>query len=141
MLNRRVNFSEGSNVPMSQKLKCIFFFPIAFLVGVIVVALLQLFHVGGAVITSVLGGGLLLAFFFERFVGRAGNFAIMRRMAEYTDNPTETHARISKAEAEEAQPTRLVRVSQIAGFGTGILACFLWSPIQVMDWIGRLPLH
>lgn len=126
-------------MPTAEKIKAAFSFPFTFLLGVIAMALLQLFQVGGAAIALILGGGVLLLFLVDGFAGRAGNTAIMRGLAKYTDDPEATRARIDTVDAEIAQTSRLTRVVQIAGFATGILVCIFWSPIEIMDWIGRLP--
>ena len=126
-------------MPTIEKIKCVFAFPLAFLLGVIAMALLQLFQVGGATMTLILGGGLLLLFLIDRFAGRAGNPAIMRFFAKFTDDPEETRARIDAAEAENAQTSSLTRMLQLAGFAFGILVCLIWSPTEVLDWIGRRP--
>jgi uncharacterized membrane protein YjjP (DUF1212 family) len=125
-------------VSTSKKIKLVFAFPLAFLLGVIAMALLQLFQVGGAAMTLILGGGLLLLFLVDHYVGRAGNSAIVRGFAKFTDDPEEARARIDAADAENAKTSFLTRVLQIAGFAAGVLACLVWSPAQVLDWIGSV---
>lgn len=123
----------------SEKLKCIFFLPIAFLVGVIVVALLQLFEVGGAAMALILGGGLLLVFLAEKFAGLFGNFAILRSVAKFSGASKETFKQIEDAEAEDIQRSLLVRIVQLVGFAIGIVVSLILSPGQIMNLIGRLP--
>lgn len=124
-------------MPVNHVFKCAFFFPIAFLVGVIVMALAQLFQIGGTATAVVLGAGLLMIFFAEKIFGQWGNFAILRNIANFAKADAETHARIDAAQVENAQSSPLVKATQLAGFAAGILACFLWSPVEIMNWVAR----
>ena len=82
---------------------------------------------------------MLLLLVFDHYAGRSGNFAIFRAIAKYDDDPEATRARIDAAEADDAETPSLARLLQLAGFAAGVLACFLWSPSEVLDWIERRP--
>jgi hypothetical protein len=121
------------------KIKIASAFPLAFLLGVIVTALLQLFQVGGGAMTLILGGGLLLLLVFDHYANRAGNFAIFRAIAKYDGDPETTRARIDASEADDSGTPPLARLLQVAGFAIGVLVCIIWSPSEVLDWIERRP--
>lgn len=126
-------------MPTIEKIKFVFAFPLAFLVGVVVMALMQLFQVGGLYMTLIVGGGLLLLFVSDYIFGRTGQSIIMRFMANFDDDPKATLARLDAAEAQEAQTSVPTRMLQITGFVAGCAVCLIWSPAEVIDWVERRP--
>lgn len=122
----------------SEKINLVFAFPLAFVLGVMAIALLQLFQVGGAAMALIIGGGFLLLFLVNQYVGRAGNLAILRFFAKYADDPEDTRGRIDAEHADSAKTPSLTRVLQVTGFAAGVLACLVWSPSEVLGWIGNL---
>ena len=124
-----------------ERIKTLFAFPLAFLLGVLVMSLLQGLQISAGATILILVVGLPLLLLLDRWAGRAGNAAIVRGFARLTANPKETRARIDSAEEEEEDaktpfPTRLV---QISGFATGVVFFLIWSPSEIIDWVGGRP--
>ncbi len=122
-----------------EKLKAVLAFPLAFLLGVLVMAVLQLSKVSGITTALILGGGMLAILLLDNWAGRTGNSAIVSAFARFTEDPEETRARIRAAEAGNKKPPFLVRLSQVAGFAAGALAWLIRTPEVVTDWIGSSP--
>lgn len=123
----------------AEKLKAVFAFPLAFLLGVLVMAVLQLSQVSGITTALILGGGMLAILLLDNWAGRSGNSAIVSAFARFTDDPEETRARVRAAEEENKKTPIFVRLSQAAGFAAGAIACLIWTPEVITDWIGRSP--
>ncbi|MEM9474165.1 MAG: hypothetical protein AAGA71_02650 [Pseudomonadota bacterium] len=120
-------------------MKALIAVPLGFLLGVFVMALLQVLQVGVGVTTLILVAGFPLLLLFDHWAGRAGNSAILRGFAQFTANPEETRARIDAAEEAEAKTSPFARLLKIAGFAAGVIVCLIWSPSEIIDWVGRRP--
>lgn len=121
----------------SEIKKTLLAFPLSFLLGVLAMALLQMLQVSVGATTLILAVGLLLLLFLDHWAGRAGNAAIVRGLVKFTANSQESRARIDAAEEKNARTSFPTRLLQIAGFATGIIVCMIWSPSEIIAWVGR----
>ena len=122
-----------------EKIKFAFAFPVSFISGVLAVALLHVFQIGGFKMFAVLGGGLFVIVVVDHYMNRFGNKAIMNGLATFEADPDAKRAKIEADDAKDAKSHPATRNLQIAGFVTGIAVCVILSPSDVIDWVQRRP--